>query len=151
FAWATNKIAEVAARYAQGRLVSMLEGGYNLAALAKSVGVHVRVLMEAGARAAVSDRGKGNAMNKDMAKPAARQLEMKDMSFEKALKELESIVGRLERGDVELEESITIYERGEALKDHCDRLLKQAEARVEKLTFNQAGEPSGTEPLKPQD
>src|SRR5262245_34348892 len=49
FAWATNKIAEVAARYAQGRLVSMLEGGYNLAALAKSVGVHVRVLMEAGA------------------------------------------------------------------------------------------------------
>ena len=63
------------------------------------------------------------------------------MSFEKALKELESIVGRLERGDVELEESITIYERGEALKEHCDRLLKQAEARVEKLTFNQAGEP----------
>jgi len=49
FAWATNKIAEVAARYAQGRLVSMLEGGYNLAALAKSVGVHVRALMEAGA------------------------------------------------------------------------------------------------------
>jgi acetoin utilization deacetylase AcuC-like enzyme len=49
FAWATNKIAEVAARHAQGRLVSMLEGGYNLAALAKSVGVHVKALMEAGA------------------------------------------------------------------------------------------------------
>ena len=46
------------------------------------------------------------------------------MSFEKALKELESIVGRLERGDVELEESINIYERGEALKEHCDRLLE---------------------------
>ena len=46
------------------------------------------------------------------------------MTFEKALKELESIVGRLERGDVELEESINIYERGEALKDHCDRLLQ---------------------------
>ena len=76
-----------------------------------------------------------------MAKPAAKHLDIKDMSFEKALKELESIVGRLERGDVELEESINIYERGEALKDHCDRLLKQAEAKVEKLTFNQAGEP----------
>ena len=52
---------------------------------------------------------------------------------------------------MELEESINIYERGEALKEHCDRLLKQAEAKVEKLTFNQAGEPSGTEPFKPQD
>ena len=49
FAWATNEIAEVAAKHAQGRLVSMLEGGYNLAALAKSVGVHVKALMEAGA------------------------------------------------------------------------------------------------------
>jgi len=49
FAWATNEIAEVAAKHAQGRLVSMLEGGYNLAALAKSVGVHVRALMQAGA------------------------------------------------------------------------------------------------------
>ena len=49
FAWATNAIAEVAAKHAQGRLVSMLEGGYNLAALAKSVGVHVKALMDAGA------------------------------------------------------------------------------------------------------
>ena len=94
---------------------------------------------------------KGNAMNKDMTKPGAKHFDIKDMSFEKALKELESIVGRLERGDVELEESINIYERGEALKEHCDRLLKLAEAKVEKLTFNQAGEPNGTEPLKPQD
>ena len=72
-----------------------------------------------------------------MGKPAAKHLDIKDMSFEKALKELE--------------ESINIYERGEALKDHCDRLLKQAEAKVEKLTFNQAGEPAGTEPFKPQE
>jgi acetoin utilization deacetylase AcuC-like enzyme len=49
FAWATSKIADVAAKHAEGRLVSMLEGGYNLAALARSVGVHVRALMEAGA------------------------------------------------------------------------------------------------------
>ena len=69
------------------------------------------------------------------------------MSFERALKELESIVGRLERGDVELEESIAIYERGEALRVHCDRLLRQAEAKVEKLTFGPDGKPKGTEPL----
>jgi acetoin utilization deacetylase AcuC-like enzyme len=49
FAWATARIAEIAEKHARGRLVSMLEGGYNLAALAKSVGVHVRALMEAGA------------------------------------------------------------------------------------------------------
>ena len=87
----------------------------------------------------------------NMAKPATKHLDIKDMSFEKALKELESIVGRLERGDVELEESINIYERGEALKDHCDRLLKQAEAKVEKITLNPAGEATGTEPFKAQE
>ena len=79
----------------------------------------------------------------------ARHSDIKEMSFERALKELEAIVGRLERGDVELEESITIYERGESLREHCDRLLKQAEAKVEKLTFNAEGAPKGTEPLDP--
>jgi len=83
-----------------------------------------------------------------MTKPPAKvHPDIKDMTFERALKELEVIVGRLERGDVELEESITIYERGEALKDHCDRLLKQAEAKVEKLTFGADGVPRGTTPL----
>jgi exodeoxyribonuclease VII small subunit len=82
-----------------------------------------------------------------MAKPPVKHQDVREMSFERALKELESIVGRLERGDVELEESINIYERGELLKDHCDRLLKQAEAKVEKLTFGADGQPKGTEPL----
>ncbi|MEQ1712032.1 MAG: exodeoxyribonuclease VII small subunit [Hyphomicrobium sp.] len=82
--------------------------------------------------------------------PAKNHPDIKDMTFERALKELESIVGRLERGDVELEESISIYERGEALKDHCDRLLKQAEAKVEKLTFGADGAPKGTEPFDPE-
>nr|PZN87388.1 MAG: exodeoxyribonuclease VII small subunit [Pseudomonadota bacterium] len=82
-----------------------------------------------------------------MANAAEKYPDLKDMSFERALKELEAIVGRLERGDVELEESIAIYERGEALRDHCDRLLKQAEAKVEKLTFGADGQPQGTEPL----
>jgi len=82
------------------------------------------------------------------AKPV-RHADIGELSFERALKELESIVGRLERGDAELEESIAIYERGEALRDHCDRLLKQAEAKVEKITLSASGEPVGTSPLDP--
>jgi exodeoxyribonuclease VII small subunit len=73
--------------------------------------------------------------------------DIKTMSFEQALKELESIVDRLEKGDVELEASILLYERGEALKSHCDGLLRKAEARVEKISLNQNDEPTGTEPL----
>ncbi len=84
------------------------------------------------------------------ARAPARFADIKEMTFERALKELETIVGRLERGDVELEESITIYERGEALREHCDRLLRQAEAKVEKLTFDGEGRPAGTAPLDPE-
>ncbi len=69
------------------------------------------------------------------------------LSFEKALEELESIVKRLEDGRVPLEESVAIYERGEALKRRCEDLLRQAEARVEKITLDAAGKPKGTEPL----
>lgn len=69
------------------------------------------------------------------------------MPFETALKELEGIVARLERGDVPLEESIAIHERGEALKQRCEALLKQAESRIEKITLGPDGTPSGTTPL----
>ncbi len=69
------------------------------------------------------------------------------LPFEKALAELETIVTRLESGKVDLEQSIAIYERGEALKKHCERLLKDAEARIEKITLKPDGTPSGTEPL----
>ncbi|HRD75038.1 MAG TPA: exodeoxyribonuclease VII small subunit [Hyphomicrobiaceae bacterium] len=79
-----------------------------------------------------------------------RFADIKDMTFERALKELEAIVGRLERGDVELEESIAIHERGKALEEHCDKLLKAAEAKVEKLTFDAEGRPSGTTALDPE-
>jgi exodeoxyribonuclease VII small subunit len=82
-----------------------------------------------------------------VAKPATRHPDIKELSFERSLKELEQIVSRLERGDVELEESITIWERGEALKDHCDRLLKQAEMRVEKIALDAKGEVKGVEPM----
>jgi exodeoxyribonuclease VII small subunit len=69
------------------------------------------------------------------------------LTFERAIEELESIVKRLEEGKVPLEESVLIYERGEALKQRCEELLRQAEARVEKITLDAAGKPVGTEPL----
>ena len=69
------------------------------------------------------------------------------MSFEAALAELETIVTRLEKGDAPLEESIALYERGEALRAHCEARLRQAEAKVEKIRRGQAGEPEGLEPL----
>jgi exodeoxyribonuclease VII small subunit len=69
------------------------------------------------------------------------------LPFEKAIDELESIVKRLEEGKVPLEESVAIYERGEALKARCEELLKQAEARVEKITLDASGRPAGSEPL----
>ena len=69
------------------------------------------------------------------------------LPFERAIEELETIVKRLEDGKVPLEESVTIYERGEALKRRCEDLLRQAEARVEKITLDAQGKPTGTEPL----
>ena len=65
-----------------------------------------------------------------------------EMSFEDALNELEGIVGRLERGDAPLEESITIYQRGAALKAHCEGKLKDAQMKVEKIVLKGQGEAS---------
>jgi len=67
------------------------------------------------------------------------------MSFEEALAELEGIVKKLEAGEVELEESIAIYERGAALKAHCETRLKSAELKVEQIVQGAGGKPS-TEP-----
>ncbi|MBI1417072.1 MAG: exodeoxyribonuclease VII small subunit [Limimaricola sp.] len=69
------------------------------------------------------------------------------MSFEQAIKELESVVGQLERGDVALEESIALYERGAALKKRCEEKLNEAEEKVAKITLNADGQPTGTVPL----
>jgi exodeoxyribonuclease VII small subunit len=69
------------------------------------------------------------------------------LTFERAIEELETIVKRLEEGKVPLEESVAIYERGELLKRRCEELLHQAEARVEKITLDAAGKPTGTTPL----
>lgn len=82
-----------------------------------------------------------------MAKEKESFADVTALPFEKALNELEQIVQRLEKGDVALEESIKIYERGEALKKRCDALLAEAEARVEKITRDAKGKVTGTEPL----
>jgi exodeoxyribonuclease VII small subunit len=84
-----------------------------------------------------------------MADSPATADDIKQMSFEAALRELEGIVGKLESGQAPLAESIAIYERGEALKAHCEALLKAAEMRIEKITLRN-GQPTGTEPLDPE-
>ena len=76
--------------------------------------------------------------------------DVKTLSFERAIEELESIVKRLEDGKVPLEESVAIYERGEALKRRCEELLRQAEARVDKITTDASGQVTRTEPLDVQ-
>ena len=65
--------------------------------------------------------------------------ELKEMTFEQALKQLEEIVQRLEKGQVDLEDSIKIYERGTALKAHCETKLRAAEARIEKIVLTPSG------------
>lgn len=78
---------------------------------------------------------------------ADKNADVKALPFEKALAELEAIVQKLEGGAVPLEDSITIYERGEALKARCEALLRDAEARVQKITVGAGGQPAGTTPL----
>ena len=69
-----------------------------------------------------------------------------DLSFEAALKELESIVDRLEHGDAPLEEAIGLYQRGAALKAHCQARLEAARLRVEQIVVGQGGEATKAEP-----
>jgi len=71
-----------------------------------------------------------------------------EMSFEQALAELEQVVSKLERGDVPLEDSIKLYERGAKLKAHCETKLKEAEEKVAQITLGNDGNPSGTTPVE---
>ena len=64
------------------------------------------------------------------------------MSFEEALSELDRIVTALESGKAGLEESIEIYERGAALKQHCEEKLKSAQAKIEKIVISPNGDVS---------
>ena len=68
------------------------------------------------------------------------------MSFEQAMKELETIIDTLDGGEVPLEESITIYERGAALQKHCEGKLQQAEMRVQKIVARGDGTADRAEP-----
>ena len=70
-----------------------------------------------------------------------------DMSFEEAMGELEKVVSSLERGEVPLEDSIKLYERGAALKAHCEAKLKAAEEKVAQITLD-GGQPTGTKPAE---
>jgi exodeoxyribonuclease VII small subunit len=70
------------------------------------------------------------------------------MSFEQAMKELETVVDQLERGDVALDASITLYERGASLKKRCEDELKRAEEKVAAITLNAVGAPTGTKPVE---
>jgi len=69
------------------------------------------------------------------------------MSFEAALAELEQVVGRLEGGEVPLEDSIKLYQRGNALSQRCEEALRKAEMQVEQITTDAAGAATGTAPL----
>tara|TARA_R110002111_G_scaffold202049_2_gene267135 strand:+ start:325 stop:561 length:237 start_codon:yes stop_codon:yes gene_type:complete len=73
--------------------------------------------------------------------------DVKAMSFEAAIAELEKVVGQLERGDVALDESIALYERGAELRKRCQDKLKEAEEKVAKLTLDGDGNAVGTAPL----
>jgi len=85
-------------------------------------------------------------MNSNVSPKSKLDTPVAELSFEAALKELEAIVGRLEQGDVDLEDSIALYERGQALKDHCEKKLKSAESRLEKIVRGANGA-IGSEPV----
>ena len=72
---------------------------------------------------------------------------VKDMSFEEAMAELEQVVGQLESGNVDLENSIKLYERGAALKARCEKKLQEAEEKVAAITLDETGQPKGTTPV----
>lgn len=82
---------------------------------------------------------------------ASEKTDVANLSFEQALGQLETIVRELEQGNVPLERSIEMYERGAVLRKHCDGLLKSAEAKVEKIQLAQDGSASGTVPLDSPD
>ena len=169
FAWVTQKLMEVADTSAGGRMVSVLEGGYDLQGLAlrrrpchgADGGMRSRrTPARQDGHARELEYGQSDIQNNETPERELRlrdsgmaentNADVKRLSFERAIEELETIVKRLEEGKVPLEESVAIYERGEALKRRCEQLLRQAEARVEKITTDGAGKVTGTEPLDVQ-
>ncbi|NVJ68990.1 MAG: exodeoxyribonuclease VII small subunit [Alphaproteobacteria bacterium] len=74
--------------------------------------------------------------------------DLSDLSFEEAMGSLEQIVAKLESGNASLEQSIDLYTRGTQLKAHCEAKLKDAQAKIEKITLDDAGSPQGTAPFE---
>ena len=81
-----------------------------------------------------------------MAKKSAEEAEIEAMSFEQAMSALEQIVGQLESGRVDLEQSIALYEKGAMLRRHCEAKLRSAEMRVEQIVQGADGEAKGLQP-----
>ena len=75
------------------------------------------------------------------------EINIEDMSFEQAMNELENVVTSLEGSQIALDDSIAMYERGAALKAHCEAKLKAAEEKVAKITFGSDGQPGGLKPF----
>ena len=73
---------------------------------------------------------------------------VEEMSFEAAMAELEQVLGKLERGDVALDDSIELYERGALLKARCEAKLKEAEEKVAAITLDGDGNPAGFKPVE---
>jgi exodeoxyribonuclease VII small subunit len=88
-----------------------------------------------------------HGMDEGTASPAAAGQDISQMSFEQALAALETIVQQLERGDVPLDQSISLYERGEALRAACQQRLDAAQARIERIVTGADGRAAGTRPF----
>ncbi len=85
-----------------------------------------------------------------MVRLTMQQIPVGEMNFEQAMQELEQVVKQLERGDVALDESIRLYERGAELKKRCEAKLKEAEEKVAAVTLDRDGNPEGAKPFEEQ-
>ena len=80
----------------------------------------------------------------------AKEMDIKSLSFEQAMAELDAVVAKLESGAAPLEQSIELYTRGTELKARCEALLKDAQAKIEKITLDEAGNAAGTAAFDPE-
>ena len=87
-------------------------------------------------------------MLRNYVRPDMNDTPISEMTFEQAMSELERIVTQLERGDVPLEDSISLYEKGAELKKRCETKLKEAEQKVAAITLDEDGSVTGTKPLE---
>lgn len=78
----------------------------------------------------------------------SNETKIDEMSFEEAIRELEQVVNALDKGDVALEDSISLYERGAKLKARCETKLKEAEEKVAQITLDADGQPNGAKPVE---